>query len=62
MSTSKALLHGGGLLTALTDTALEVQRARFVGELVAAAGAGLERLGLRVAILSMDESGCGCAT
>ncbi len=57
MSTSKALLHGDGLLRALTETALEVQRARFVDELLAAAGAGLEKLGVDVAIISMDESG-----
>ncbi len=57
MSTSKALLHGDGLLRALTETALEVQRARFVDELLAAAGTGLEKLGLEVAIVSMDEAG-----
>ena len=59
MSTSKALLHGDGLLRALTETALEVQRARFVSELFTAAGMGLEKLGFEVAILSMDESGYG---
>ena len=57
MSTSKALLHGDGLLRALTETALEVQRARFVSELLTAAGSGLEKLGLEVAIISMDEGG-----
>jgi signal transduction histidine kinase len=57
MSNSKALLHGDGLLRALTETALEVQRARFVDELLAAAGAGLEKLGMQVAVVSMDEAG-----
>lgn len=57
MSNSKALLHGDGLLRALTETALEVQRARFVDELLAAAGAGLEKLGMDVAVVSMDEAG-----
>lgn len=59
MSTSKALLHGDGLLRALTETALEVQRARFVTELLAAAGSGLEKLGFGVAIISLDEGGYG---
>jgi len=57
MSTSKALLHGDGLLRAVTETALEVQRARFVTELFSAAGSGLEKLGVWVAIISMDEGG-----
>lgn len=59
MSTSKGLLHGVALLEALTETALEVQRARFVSELLMAAGAGLEKSGFAVAIISMDESGYG---
>ncbi len=43
MSTSKALLHGDGLLRALTETALEVQRTRFMIELLPAAGQGLAK-------------------
>lgn len=57
MSTSKALLHGDGLLRALTETALEVQRARFLTELVTAAGQGLEKMGFELAVISMDEAG-----
>jgi signal transduction histidine kinase len=59
MSTSQGLLHGVGLLKALTETALEVQRARFVSELLSAAGAGLEKSGFAVAIISMDETRYG---
>ena len=57
MSTTKALLHGDGLLTALTETALEVQRARLVRELLVAAGAGLEKCGFEAAIIALDETG-----
>ena len=57
MSTSKALLHGDALLRALTGTALDVQRARLLPELFAAAGQGLEKAGLELAIISIDESG-----
>ncbi len=54
MSTSKVLLHGDGLLRALTETALEVQRTRFMIELLPAAGQGLEKCGFEVAIVSID--------
>lgn len=57
MSVSKGLLHGDGLLTLLTETALEVQRARFVSDLLPAAGSGLEKSGFAVAVISMDEGG-----
>ena len=57
MSTSKALLHGDGLLKALTEVALEVQRVRLVSELLAAAGSGLERAGFEVAVIALDEAG-----
>ncbi len=57
MSTSKALLHGDGLLNALTGVALEVQRARLVSEVLAAAGPGLERFGFQVAVISLDQQG-----
>ncbi len=56
MSTSKALLHGDGLLKALTETALEVQRTRFMKELLVAAGQGLEKFGFEVAVISVDEA------
>ncbi len=59
MSPSKALLHGDGLLEALTETALAVQRTRSLQELVATAGGGLEVLGLQVALLSLDAQGFG---
>ncbi len=57
MSTSKALLHGDGLLTALTEAALEVQRTRLMSELLPAAGQALERFGFEVAIIALDASG-----
>ena len=57
MSSSKALLHGDGLLRALTQTALDVQRARLLPELLMAAGHGLEKVGFELAIVSLDESG-----
>ncbi len=57
MSMAKALLHGDGLLKALTQTALEVQRGRLMSELLTAAGSGLEKVGFEVAIISIDETG-----
>lgn len=59
MSRSKELLHGNALLTAVTETALAMQRATSLSELIATMGAGLERLGLHVALLSLDHSGYG---
>ncbi len=55
MSNSKALLHGDALLKALTEVALEVQRARLVTELLPAAGLGLERAGFEAAVISLDQ-------
>ena len=55
MSNSKALLHGDALLKALTEVALEVQRARLVTELLSAAGSGLERAGFEAAIIALDQ-------
>lgn len=55
MSRSKALLHGDGLLTAVTDVALAVQRTRSIKELIATTGHGLEALGLQVALVSLDR-------
>lgn len=57
MSTSKALLHGDALLRGVTETALEVQRARLVEDVLTAAGHGLERLGFEVAVVSLSEGG-----
>lgn len=57
MAIANALVHGEGLLKALTETALEVQRAKGVGELLLAAGSGLETLGFDVVLLSSDETG-----
>lgn len=57
MSFSQGGLHGDALLAALTETALEVQRARAVEEVLRAAGDGLARAGLLVGILSVDASG-----
>ena len=55
MSNSKALLHGDAFLKALTQVALEVQRARLVTEVLAAAGSGLERAGFQIAVISLDQ-------
>lgn len=57
MSASKALLHGDGLLRALTETAITVQQARTVTESTHAVARGLEALGLSVALISLDEPG-----
>lgn len=57
MSPSKALLHGDGLLTAVTGVALAVQRTRSLKELLTTTGVGLEELGLQVALVSLDETG-----
>lgn len=47
-------LQGDGLLRALTEIALEVQRARTVADVLAVAGAGLEALEFDVAVLVLD--------
>lgn len=57
MSRSQALLHGDQLLRAVTETALEVQRARSVPEVLAAACAGLEQWGFEVAVICVTDDG-----
>ncbi|MCC6332377.1 MAG: hypothetical protein IT380_00150 [Myxococcales bacterium] len=53
-SDARAALHGDGLLRALTEIALEVQRARRVADVLAVAGAGLEAIDFDVAVLVLD--------
>lgn len=55
MSSTQVGLHGDALLTALTRTATEVQRARKVEDAVRAVGGGLEALGFRVLVLCAAE-------
>lgn len=51
---SQRALQGDGLLRALTEVALEVQRARTVADVLAVAGAGLEGADVDVAVLVVD--------
>ncbi len=48
------VLQGEQLLSALTSTALEMQRSRTIRDLVSAVGAGLEREGFEVGLLSVE--------
>ncbi len=52
MSQSKALLHGPELLTALTETAVEVQRCQNLEEALVVAARGFEAFGAGVAVVS----------
>ncbi|MEW5739004.1 MAG: ATP-binding protein [Myxococcota bacterium] len=54
MSEPRGALHGDGLLRALTEIALEVQRARKVADVLAVAGGGLEGIDFDVAVLVLD--------
>lgn len=58
MSESKAVLHGERLLQ-VAEVAAGFLRARTLPELVASVGAELERLGLEVGVLSLEEEGYG---
>lgn len=49
-------IHAGALLGGLKEVAREVQRARTVADVLAVAGAGLERMGFDVAVLVLDGS------
>lgn len=53
-SHSPRALHADGLVRALTEIALEVQRARTVADVLAVAGAGLEGMGFDVSVLVLD--------
>lgn len=50
-------LHADGLSRALTQVALEVQKARRVSDVLAVSGARLEALGFDVAVLVLDGDG-----
>jgi signal transduction histidine kinase len=50
-------MHADGLLRAVTEIALEVQRARSVSEMLAIAGAGLEALDFDLAVVAEEPTG-----
>ncbi|MFO0599661.1 MAG: ATP-binding protein [Myxococcaceae bacterium] len=57
MSSPQTLLHGAELLAALTETAVEVQRAKGLEAVLETAAAGLERFGAQVSLVCLQDGG-----
>lgn len=56
MSLPQAGLQRAGLLRAMTEIALEVQKAQSVADMLRIAGAGLESIGFDIAIISLEDA------